>query len=328
MHDPRIGRFFAIDPLAPQYPYYSTYAFSGNRVIDANEIEGLEPTRDGNPGEIAKDLHKHTGEMKTWVSSGGQDWSQAYDEVPVVTAERPLKYRGDGAARQDNVGQDHMKQAEFRASYIGSRVRNKKLWNEHWRVSATSEEVGLAVRNGSSYHPETRAQIMRLYVLGAGAAEPYLNALLELSVGFAFGIASAPRLAWSLPRTLHGLQTSVGAANGVNSLSTVRSGGRLGNAVTRKQNYDIATILESRGYTITGGGGRKAEEYLRPLGGGRKGGSYPDITATHPNYPTLRINTVDVLKNGVTPSKRELRNAIRIRTQIAPGEHLILIPKR
>jgi RHS repeat-associated protein len=43
MHDPRIGRFFAIDPLAPKYPFYSPYQFSGNRVIDMVELEGLEP---------------------------------------------------------------------------------------------------------------------------------------------------------------------------------------------------------------------------------------------------------------------------------------------
>jgi RHS repeat-associated protein len=42
MHDPRIGRFFAIDPLAPQYPWYTPYQFSGNKVIDHVELEGLE----------------------------------------------------------------------------------------------------------------------------------------------------------------------------------------------------------------------------------------------------------------------------------------------
>ena len=42
MHDPRIGRFFAVDPLAPDYPHNSPYAFSENRVIDALELEGLE----------------------------------------------------------------------------------------------------------------------------------------------------------------------------------------------------------------------------------------------------------------------------------------------
>jgi len=43
MHDPRLGRFLSLDPLTRKYPYYSPYAFSGNRVIDARELEGLEP---------------------------------------------------------------------------------------------------------------------------------------------------------------------------------------------------------------------------------------------------------------------------------------------
>mgnify|MGYP002378600305 FL=1 len=42
MHDPRIGRFFAVDPLAKKYPYNSCYAFSENRPIDGVELEGLE----------------------------------------------------------------------------------------------------------------------------------------------------------------------------------------------------------------------------------------------------------------------------------------------
>lgn len=42
MHDPRVGRFFAKDPLESKYPWYTPYQFSGNRLIDAAEIEGLE----------------------------------------------------------------------------------------------------------------------------------------------------------------------------------------------------------------------------------------------------------------------------------------------
>jgi len=42
MHDPRIGRFFAIDPLSAKYPHYTPYSFSGNKVIYAIELEGLE----------------------------------------------------------------------------------------------------------------------------------------------------------------------------------------------------------------------------------------------------------------------------------------------
>ncbi len=42
MHDPRVGRFFAVDPLAGKFPWWSPYQFSGNRTIDMIELEGLE----------------------------------------------------------------------------------------------------------------------------------------------------------------------------------------------------------------------------------------------------------------------------------------------
>jgi RHS repeat-associated protein len=42
VHDARIGRFLSVDPLAPDYPWNSPYAFSENRVIDGVELEGLE----------------------------------------------------------------------------------------------------------------------------------------------------------------------------------------------------------------------------------------------------------------------------------------------
>ena len=42
MHDPRVGRFFAVDPLASKYPHNSPYAFSENVLINAVELEGLE----------------------------------------------------------------------------------------------------------------------------------------------------------------------------------------------------------------------------------------------------------------------------------------------
>lgn len=42
MHDPRLGRFFKLAPLAPKYAHNSPYAFSENRVVDGVELEGLE----------------------------------------------------------------------------------------------------------------------------------------------------------------------------------------------------------------------------------------------------------------------------------------------
>mgnify|MGYP001161416478 CR=1 FL=1 len=42
MHDARICRFFAVDPLSPGYPELTPYQFSSNRPIDYIELEGLE----------------------------------------------------------------------------------------------------------------------------------------------------------------------------------------------------------------------------------------------------------------------------------------------
>ena len=41
-HQPDIGRFFGIDPLAEEYLYNSPYAFSENKVVAHVELEGLE----------------------------------------------------------------------------------------------------------------------------------------------------------------------------------------------------------------------------------------------------------------------------------------------
>jgi RHS repeat-associated protein len=46
-HDTRLGRFLSVDPLTAKYPHYSPYSFSGNRVIDMVELEGLEPASPG-----------------------------------------------------------------------------------------------------------------------------------------------------------------------------------------------------------------------------------------------------------------------------------------
>lgn len=102
-------------------------------------------------------------------------------------------------------------------------------------------------------------------------------------------------------------------------------GGRLGKESTRTHIDDVATEMESRGFEITGGGNRLPEEFLPGPGGGRKGSSFPDITATK-NGRTVRVNTVDTRANGVTPTTREAANAARIRSQ-TPGDHLLLVPK-
>ncbi len=70
MHDPRIGRFFAVDPLTKKYPWNSSYAFSENVVINAVELEGLEKyyTNDGEYlGQVGDD---QSTRIMTNIASG------------------------------------------------------------------------------------------------------------------------------------------------------------------------------------------------------------------------------------------------------------------
>lgn len=117
----------------------------------------------------------------------------------------------------------------------------------------------------------------------------------------------------------------IAGSKGFNQQKTF--GGRLGNQIpTRRQLFNIGTDLESAGWTVTHGGGRFQEEYFPPLTNSRKGGSYVDLTATHPSNGVIRINTVDTYRNG-SFTKREIVNAQRIRKQIGSYHGLKLIPK-
>ncbi len=100
MHDPRIGRFFAIDPLAFEYSYNSPYAFSENRVIDAFELEGLESvcfngTWHNYDGRSSERITKALG----WVESAHQghittERVQRWKESWYVTVDDKRDYWG------------------------------------------------------------------------------------------------------------------------------------------------------------------------------------------------------------------------------------------
>jgi hypothetical protein len=80
MHDPRIGRFFAIDPLFRKYPHNSPYSFSENRVIDATELEGLEQRH------YTIDLHDQEPKLKLVTK---EDCWAIFDKVVVKVVGLP-----------------------------------------------------------------------------------------------------------------------------------------------------------------------------------------------------------------------------------------------
>lgn len=107
--------------------------------------------------------------------------------------------------------------------------------------------------------------------------------------------------------------------------------GRLGNAQTRAQNQAVADELSSRGWDVTNIG--RTEEYIPGAQGGTQGSVWIDITAEKTiggNQRTLRVQTVDTLSDGLTPTQRELDNAARARELLrsrGQNPHILLVPK-
>ena len=77
MHDPRIGRFFAVDPLTAKYPELTPYQFSSNRPIDYIELEGLEgvpsdgitPYYEYSPYNDANSVGNVTANCGIWIEN-------------------------------------------------------------------------------------------------------------------------------------------------------------------------------------------------------------------------------------------------------------------
>lgn len=123
---------------------------------------------------------------------------------------------------------------------------------------------------------------------------------------------------------------SVAAERGALSPFTERylaeSGGRWGTTATRTQNYGLSKGLMDDGFSITGGGGLRSEEFIKGVGPGTKGGTFVDITARSADGRTVRIQTIDTLADGITPTLAEAAAAARIRAAF-PNDELRLIPK-
>jgi hypothetical protein len=98
-----------------------------------------------------------------------------------------------------------------------------------------------------------------------------------------------------------------------------------GGAVVRVQLLGIALELQTRGWKINWGGGMFPEEWVANSVGPRRG-AFVDLTATKSGR-TLRVQTIDTLADGVTPTLRESANAALIRANTPPSDHLILVPK-
>lgn len=75
-YDYAIGRFMSIDPLSEKYNTWSTYAFSGNRVVDARELEGLEPVEVGKDTVITTTVREANSAYRGVIQIKGEGYGR------------------------------------------------------------------------------------------------------------------------------------------------------------------------------------------------------------------------------------------------------------
>jgi RHS repeat-associated protein len=79
-HDPRVGRFLSLDPLAAKYPWNSPYAFSENKVIQFVELEGLET------GPSAANSGDRSQQIKNAQKASNENAQKFANDHPDLTA--------------------------------------------------------------------------------------------------------------------------------------------------------------------------------------------------------------------------------------------------
>lgn len=89
----------------------------------------------------------------------------------------------------------------------------------------------------------------------------------------------------------------------------------------------MANEWKDKGWRLISGGGQPEVRMPGP-GGGVKGSAYADIELFNPaTGQTMRINTVDTLADGITPTAREVENALKIHDLSKPGDSVMMIAK-
>jgi RHS repeat-associated protein len=110
MHDARLGRFLSLDPLAPDYPHNSPYAFSENKVIAYVELEGLEIGPSGAGIPVGSPGFTDGMDLNSDQSTGSTSSTPAIDEQSNEVEVGPITFLmtmfGTTALEQDGYSEE------------------------------------------------------------------------------------------------------------------------------------------------------------------------------------------------------------------------------
>ncbi|WP_123803404.1 RHS repeat protein [Flavivirga aquatica] len=126
MYDPRINRFFAIDPLTYNYPHYSPYSFSGNKLISHRELEGGE--------EMGVVADPETGGISILTQTG--------EKIKMFMIVETIKQQGAAAAEKSfQIAFESLKEGNLVATNGNTHVTSKIVEKEILMIDGTKMKV-------------------------------------------------------------------------------------------------------------------------------------------------------------------------------------------
>ncbi len=142
-----------MDPLAGKYPWYTPYQFSGNKVIQAVELEGLEEymTNDGvSLGQVGDDTSIR---VMTDVKSGSNQAKMFSAEINVINELSSSSAGTTDAGKRlyDNLKEDlNSNSKQFVKPYFSCTINNPKTPSGAYVKLSADIGVGLHSREGQT----------------------------------------------------------------------------------------------------------------------------------------------------------------------------------
>ena len=150
MHDPRVGRFLSIDPLAAEYPWNSPYSFAENKVIQFIELEGLETAPSGaNSG--TEDLKMHE------VQSGESTWGIAKSNLPEGSTNSDISTLSSNIIKWNGLGADgHIEPGKKLALFDPVATNDRLVQNAEQAASETKTIIRRAEFEHSQFQLDVK----------------------------------------------------------------------------------------------------------------------------------------------------------------------------
>ena len=299
MHDPRVGRFFAVDPLEFKYPFFSPYQFSANTPIMAVELEGLESSNDPNVSQnqdfgSKADMYGNGDYMQTRDFANNVTGMAMQIELPAVEVTGQIKSKSSSWTSEATNGQFTNTQSieSYESQYGKDAAKNysakdyanffKSATRDRW----TEEQVAGFSSNFKAGHQNWKK---------GGVASFWLDATAYGTGGALAVTFAAPAMGSQLSRTWafnmisNTIGQTIGQSGDIRKVNWIEVGGSAFNGFAPIIIENTFSLSQKGGFETVGSVKEFSEKTFISLGGQFIGNKIDLPESLFPNSSTREI---------------------------------------